>query len=86
MIAAVTDRRVRQGLFDPADTLASEPEKKGKPLVGALAGHRSIRAVGQRCRIVYRIDHRASVVYVVAAGLRRQGSKRDVYELLTRVK
>lgn len=83
MIEAVGDRRVRKSLLDRADTLSAEPDKKGKPLIGELAGHRSIRAVGQRYRILYRLDESSNSVYIVAVGLRRRGSKRDVYELLT---
>lgn len=84
LLNVVIDRRVHTNLLDRADTLATEPGKKGKPLIGRLAGYRSLRAVGQRYRIVYRIDEPSKTVYIVAAGLRRQGSKRDVYELLTR--
>jgi len=84
MIERVTDRRVRKGLLDRADTLVAEPGRKGKALVGELAGYRSIRAVGQRYRIVYRVDEPSAVVHIVAAALRRQGNRRDVYELLTR--
>jgi len=85
MIEKVTDRRVRKSLLDRADTLVAEPQRKGKALVGELAGYRSIRAVGQRYRIVYHVDEPSKVVHIVAAALRRQGNKRDVYELLTRV-
>jgi mRNA interferase RelE/StbE len=85
MLEKVTDRRVRKSLLDRADTLVAEPERKGKALVGELAGYRSLRAVGQRYRIVYEVDEPSKVVHIVAAALRRQGSKRDVYELLTRV-
>lgn len=85
MLEKVTDRRLRKSILDRADTLVAEPEKKGKALVGELAGYRSLRAVGQRYRIVYHVDASTKVVHIVAAGLRRQGNKRDVYQLLTRV-
>jgi mRNA interferase RelE/StbE len=55
--------------------------QRGKPLVGELAGFRSVRAVGQRYRIVYRVEHQEVTVLVVAAGRRRSGDKKDIYEL-----
>ena len=85
MVEKVTDRRVRKSILDRADTLAADPARKGKALIGELAGYRSLRAVGQRYRIVYQIDESSKVVHIVAAALRRQGNRRDVYELLARV-
>jgi mRNA interferase RelE/StbE len=49
--------------------------------VGELAGYRSLRAVGQRYRIIYKVEEAEITVYVVAAGLRKEGSKSDVYNL-----
>jgi len=85
MVEAVADRRVCKALLDRADSLTNEPTKVGKPLIGELARYRSIRAVGQRYRLVYRVDEPAAVVWIVAAGLRKQGSRRDVYNLLSRI-
>jgi mRNA interferase RelE/StbE len=85
MIEAFADRRVRQALLDRADSLANEPAMVGKPLVGEFARYRSIRAVGQRYRLVYRVDETVAVVWVVAAGLRKQGSRHDIYHLLSRI-
>ena len=51
MLAAVTDRRIRASR-ERIDQLARDPDKQGKALVGALAGYRSIRAVGQRYRVI----------------------------------
>ena len=56
MLEGITDRRVRAKVFDRIKGLAEEPEKQGKPLVDDLAGFRSVRAVGQRYRIVYQIQ------------------------------
>ena len=81
MLAGISDRRVREKIRDRIDGLAHEPEKQGKPLTGELAGYRSLRAAGQRFRIIYRVERRQVLVYVVALGIRRQGSRRDVYEL-----
>lgn len=81
MIAAVTDRRVQSKLAERIERLREDPEKQGKPLVGELRGVRSLRAVGQRYRILYRLEHDRVLVLVVAAGLRKEGSKRDIYAL-----
>jgi mRNA-degrading endonuclease RelE of RelBE toxin-antitoxin system len=57
------------------------PEQQGKPLSGGLAGFRSVRAVGPRYRIVYRVERREVTVLIVAIGRRRSGDKGDMYEL-----
>ncbi len=61
--------------------LEYEPEKQGKPLSDELAGYRSIRAVGQRYRILYKLEEEQVIVAVVALGIRKAGDKKDVYEL-----
>ena len=63
------------------DQLAESPEQQGKPLVGELAGFRSVRAVGQRYRIVYRVERREVVVVIAAVGRRKARGKNDIYEL-----
>lgn len=81
MLAEITDRRVREKIVATIDRLTEEPEKQGKALVGELAGFRSIRAVAQRYRIIYRLQGEAIVVIVVAAGIRRAGARNDIYSL-----
>ena len=81
MLLAIRDRRVRRSLAERIDGLANEPDKQGKPLIGELEGLRSLRAVGQRYRIIYRIEKQTIVVMIVAVGLRKEGSKKDVYSL-----
>lgn len=51
----ISDNRVRTTIIKRAFELRDEPEKQGKPLTGDLKGLHSVRAVGQRYRIVYRI-------------------------------
>jgi mRNA interferase RelE/StbE len=63
------------------DQLAESPEQQGKPLVAELAGFRSVRAVGQRYRIVYRVERREVVVVIVAVGRRKARDRNDIYEL-----
>ena len=53
MLAAVKDRREQEKLGERINQLKIEPEKQGKALVDNLSGFRSVRAVGQRYRIVY---------------------------------
>jgi mRNA interferase RelE/StbE len=79
MLAGISDRNTRRKIAQQIDELTENPGAKGKPLVGALAGYRSVRAAGQRYRIIYRIvDPR---VQVVAIGIRKEKDKKDIYRL-----
>jgi mRNA interferase RelE/StbE len=81
MLQDVSDSRLRELIFKRAKQLESEPEKQGKPLLGELAGLRSVRAVGQRYRILYRVERNRVIVLIVAMGIRKEGSRRDIYAL-----
>jgi len=81
MINKVQDRRIRAKIIETIDGLAEDPEKKGKPLTAELDGYHSVRAVGQRYRIIYRIDNEKVIVLIVAAGIRREGDRKDIYAL-----
>jgi mRNA interferase RelE/StbE len=81
LVETIADQRVRRLIIQRADQLARSPEQQGKPLIGELAGFRSVRAVGQRYRIVYRVERREITVLIVAVGRRRAGDKGDIYEL-----
>ena len=85
MLEAVGARRIQQQLFDTSKRLEAKPEKQGKPLREELLGFRSLRVVGQRYRIIYSIDAAAGTVHVVAAGIRREGARDDVYLLAQRL-
>ncbi|MGI8913390.1 MAG: type II toxin-antitoxin system RelE family toxin [Chloroflexota bacterium] len=78
-LAAIKDRRVQRIIGTCFDRLSQEPGKQGKPLIQELAGYRSLRAVGQRYRIIYRVEASRVTVVVVLIGLRRAGDQRDVY-------
>jgi mRNA interferase RelE/StbE len=80
-LAGIADKRAQRKIFDRAAALATEPESQGKALVGPLAGYRSVRAVGQRYRIVYRVERGRVVVIVLAVGLRKGGDSKDIYAL-----
>ncbi len=79
-LAAIKDRRIQHGLMAGLRRLEHEPES-GKPLNDELAGYRSLRAVGQRYRILYKIDGKQVKVLVVAMGIRKEGDKKDIYTL-----
>ena len=81
MMADIADRRLREKIKVRIDGLESDPETQGKPLTGDLSGYRSLRAAGQRYRIVYRVERKLVTVCAVALGLRREGSSADIYEL-----
>ena len=78
---AIPDQRIRRLTSQRADQLVAFPEQQGKLLMGELAGFRSVRAVGRRSRIVYRVERREVTVLIVAVGRRRSGDKSDVYDL-----
>ena len=81
MLTGITDRRIREKIIAVIDRLAEEPEKQGKAMLGELAGLRSIRAVGQRYRIIYTVKNEEIIVVVVAVGIRRDGARDDIYNL-----
>ncbi len=85
MLSGIKDRRVREAIRDRIDGLAHDPDKQGKPLLGELKGLRSLRAVGQRYRIIYRLHEAHVKVIVVALGLRREGNRDDIYRLAQRL-
>jgi mRNA interferase RelE/StbE len=82
MLDAVQDVREKEKLRDRIEQLKVEPEKQGKALVDNLAGLRSIRAVGQRYRIVYKVNSDTIVVLIAGVGRRKDGDKNDIYRLL----
>jgi mRNA interferase RelE/StbE len=97
----ISDTRTRTTIIKRAYGLQEEPEKQGKPLTDDLKGYYSVRAAGQRYRVVYRIkvteleppqpptkgkqeDSTPTVdrvVTVVVVGIRKEGSKSDVYNV-----
>ena len=85
MVLTIADRRIQEKLLERMTALAADPELQGKPLGDDLAGYRSVRAVGQRYRIIYRVERSAVVVMVVAAGIRKEGSREDVYRMAAKL-
>ena len=81
LLREISDRRICQKISDRIDKLKESPEMQGKPLIGELDGYYSVRAVGQRYRIIYTIEQAQVTVMIVALGIRKDGSKQDVYAL-----
>ncbi len=81
LLAEIRDRRVRESISKRINELEYEPELQGKPLIDELAGCRSVRAIGQRYRVIYKVEGEKVTVLVIALGIRKEGDKKDVYQL-----
>ena len=77
----IKDRREQQLLLAKLEKLKYNPNIQGKALVKELSGYRSIRAVGQRYRIVYQVQEEKVLVVVVGIGRRKEGDKKDIYTI-----
>jgi mRNA interferase RelE/StbE len=77
----IADRRIQAKLQGAIDDLAEGPAKQGKALIGELVGYRSLHAIGQRYQIIYRVDANNALVVIIALGIRKAGSRKDVYAL-----
>lgn len=81
----IKDNRVRNNLFERIEELAKDPENQGKPLRNELSGLRSVRAIGQRYRIIFRVERERVIVIVVALGIRKEGDRSDIYQIAARL-
>ena len=86
MLLGIQDRRIRRLIMSKAMGLKTNPDLQGKPLTGEMAGLRSVRAVGQRHRIIYELFPDAHEVWIIAVGIRKAGNRDDIYELAKRLK
>jgi mRNA interferase RelE/StbE len=84
-LLAIKDTRVRQSIGNRISSLQYDPDKQGKPLMGGLEDFRSLRAVGQRYRIIYKIEADRVIVSIVTIGIRKEGDRIDVYALAKRL-
>lgn len=80
----ITDRRIQLALKEKIRGLSHLPELQGRPLGDDFAGYRSLHVVGNRYRIIYRIENENVTVFVVTVGIRKQGDKGDVYQVMRR--
>ena len=81
----ITNLRIRKKLFERIEQLENDPEGQGKPLRNELSGLLSMRAIGQRYRIIYKIENEEVIVVVVAVGIRREGDRSDIYRIAERL-
>lgn len=81
MLEGINDRRIRSQVAQTVSGLSEDPENKGRPLMGEMAGFRSLRAAGQRYRVIYKIEKEQVIVVVVATGRRKEGDRKDIYSL-----
>jgi len=73
---------VLRTFIDRLEALAANPEH-GKPLQADLRRYRSVRL--GRYRIIYRYDQATDIVWVVAVGIRKQGSREDIYQRMAKL-
>lgn len=85
MLASISDRRIKEKIKERIEVLQQEPEKQGKALTDDLMGYRSLRAVGQRYRIIYKIKQNGVLVVIIAIGIRKEGDKKDIYRIAKRL-
>ena len=76
------DSNAQKQIINKIEALKREPLLLGKALKGPLKDYRSIRAVGQRYRIIYKVNAQEILVIIVAIGIRKSGDKKDIYELM----
>ncbi len=84
-LACISDRRIQQGIERAIESLEVNPDIKGKALIGPLSGCRSVRAVAQRYRVIYKINYEQETVFIVALGIRKEGDRADIYALATKL-
>lgn len=83
-------RKVRRGLLDKANELrqASHPKEVHKPLTGPLAGY--FRIAYARYRAIFTVEEERRpnsdtvirvIIRFVAAGIRKEGDRKDIYRL-----
>lgn len=85
MIEAIQDKREQKGIIERLQKLTLEPIQQGKPLTADLKGYYSVRALGQRYRIVYQVKADRILIVVVGVGRRKDGDKKDIYTLLKKL-
>lgn len=76
------DKPARTQLLSTIEKLQKAPLLLGKSLKGPLQEYRSIRAAGQRYRIIHKVLEEEIIVIVIAVGIRKEGDKKDIYELM----
>jgi mRNA-degrading endonuclease RelE of RelBE toxin-antitoxin system len=83
LMRMVKDRRVQRRLFDLADTLAEEPQRRGQPLYDDLTGYWSLH--WSRWRVIFSIEEDEKAVHILAVGQRSVGKPTDIYNRARRL-
>ncbi len=81
----IRDRKVLGELGKAIDGLLKDPGTQGKALVHPLEGIRSLRAVRNRYRILFRVGERGRKVSVLLVGERNPGEGTDIYAAAQRL-
>ena len=84
LIEKMPDKRIQSKIVERIEALNTDPQKQGKRLVKKLAGFCSIHVAG-RYRIIYKIDQNSSFVWIITAGIRKEGDQKDVYRIAKRL-
>lgn len=95
LLREIRDGNARKAIGSKVDDLKTDAELRGKPLQDELRDYRSMPAAG-RYRVIYRVYPPVPVtdpaapppvgkVYVVCVGIRKDGSKSDVYALASKM-
>lgn len=85
-LQGIRDRRIVGLLAERVRRLGEDAHLQGRPLADELTGLRSVRAVGQRYRIIYQVQLEAGRATVLTLGIRREGDKQDVYRVAERLR
>ena len=80
LIDKIPDKKIQHSILNRIKKLSDEPDKQGKKLVKDLSGFLSVHAAG-RYRIIYKIDKKTVIIYVLAAGIRKEDDKKDIYKI-----
>ena len=76
-------KKTYEVLRDLIRGLEFEPDKRGQPLHAPLQGFYSLHY--SRFRVIYRIEHGAATVLVLAAGYHESGVRSDIYRMIERL-
>lgn len=85
MFREINDLVTRSQIKSQRHRLKEAPKKIGSPLNYELNGLYSLRVGGQRYRLIYYVDEEEKAVYLLAVGIRREGSRSDIYARFKRM-
>ena len=76
------DNKSQNQVIKKIESLKNNPTEVGNQLKGNLKEFRSIRSIGQRYRIIYKVNELDILVVIIAIGVRKDGDRRDIYQLM----